>query len=374
MRLCTTRPLAPRTWTVELRPQPQGPLLVCPHCSSVPETLQGRSARSAALAHLARHARRSLLLPHLRTCQCHEGGCRWHPRHRGCAGPLLLVLSRELGGRLWRLADACTACAGAMPDASVVPETTLIAPHRAANPATARSRSRRPLSDWTDRTLVRDMLSFLASSLAPCSPQARLLALQCALRSTPSGRVRLPAGLIRAMALPQPDAAWQELEEMRWIRQSVHDSLVDSAQLTDPLIGAPGRKARARAADWALRTHQSRPVRSGTAAVRLATLALAAHGAPDRSDGTAEIDQLARASGLSVTELLNVMRLLSTTGGISHWSLSSTSDDLTWSMRPRRPAAPGNDQGPRAQNVVAPPRPCPADHDASVSTETSSIL
>lgn len=348
MRLCTTRPPAPRTWTVELRPRPQGPLLVCPQCSSVPDTLHGRSARSAALAHLARHARRSLLPPYLRTCQCHERGCRWHPRHRGCAGPLLLVLSRERGGRLWRLSDACTACAGAMPDASVVPETTLIAAHRTTihAPAPARSQSiRRPLSDWRDRALVRDMLSFLASSLAPCSPQARLLALQCALRSTPPGRVRLPAGLIRAMAVPQAAAAWQELEEMRWIRQSVHDSPVGSAQLTDPLIGAPGRKARARAADWALRTHQSRPVRAGTPAVRLVTLALATHGAPDRTVGIAEIDQLARASGLSVPELLNVMRLLSAAGGISHWSLDPTTDDLTWTMGPHLPAVSGNDQG-----------------------------
>ncbi|MFE5974377.1 hypothetical protein ACFQ64_19725 [Streptomyces sp. NPDC056460] len=236
-----------------------------------------------------------------------------------------------------------------MHDASVVPETTLVAAHRAAISATtpARSRSsRRILSNWTDRTLVRDMLSFLASSLAPCSPQARLLALQCALRSSPAGRVRLPAGLVRAMAVPQAGAAWQELEEMRWIRHNVHASPLGSAQLTDPLIGAPGRKARARAADWALRTHQSRPVRADTPAVRLVTLALATRGAPDRADGIVEIDQLARASGLSVSELLDVIQLLSRTGNISRWSLDPATDDLIWTMGPHLPAAPGNDQGP----------------------------
>jgi hypothetical protein len=350
MRLCTTRPPAPRTWTVELRPRPQGPLLVCPQCSSVPETLHGRSARSAALAHLARHARRSLLPPYLRTCQCHERGCRWHPRHRGCTGPLLLVLSRERGGRLWRLADVCTACAGAMPDASVVPETTLIAAPRttapAPTPSPARSRRSRPTpTDWTDRALVRDMLSFLASSLAPCSPQARLLALQCALRSTLHGQVRIPAGLIRAMALPQAAAAWRELEEMRWVRQSARDSPVGSAQLTDPLIGAPGRKTRARAADWVLRTHRSRPARADTPAARLVALALAVHGAPGGAGGIAEIDQLARASGLSVPELLSVMRLLSATGAIGRWSLDPATDDLTWTMGPHVPAAPSSGQG-----------------------------
>ncbi|GGT26565.1 hypothetical protein GCM10010222_80470 [Streptomyces tanashiensis] len=187
------------------------------------------------------------------------------------------------------------------------------------------------------------MLSFLASSLAPCSPQARLLALQCALRSTPPGWVRIPSGLIRAMALPQAVAAWQELEEMRWIRQSVHDSPVGSAQLTDPLIGAPGRKARARAADWALRAHQSHPVRAGAPAVRLVALALAAHGAPDRADSIAEIGQVARASGLSVGELLDAMESLSASGSIGYWSLDPVTEDLTWTMSSPLPAAPTSD-------------------------------
>ncbi|WP_146610539.1 MULTISPECIES: hypothetical protein [unclassified Streptomyces] len=206
MRPCTTRPPASRTWTVELRPQPQGPRLVCAQCGLTPKTLQGRTARSAALAHLARHARLSLLPQHLRTCQCHERGCRWHPRHRGCDGPLLLVLSREHGGRLWRLADSCTACARAMKDACIVPDTTLTMPpaaRRANRPVTA---GRRPagLQD-VDRSLVRNMLSHLATSLpAGISPQARLVALQCVLRATPDGRVRLPAGLIRGMGLSSP--------------------------------------------------------------------------------------------------------------------------------------------------------------------------
>ncbi|MFJ3540460.1 hypothetical protein ACIPQA_34085 [Streptomyces sp. NPDC090109] len=189
------------------------------------------------------------------------------------------------------------------------------------------------------------MLSFLASSLGPCSPQARLLALQCALRSTPHGQVRIPAGLIRAMALPQAAAAWRELEELHWLRQSVRNSPIVSAQLTDPLIGALGRKTRARAADWALRTHHSRPVRAGAPAVRLVTLALAAYGAPDRTDGIAEIDQLARASGLSKPGLLSIVRLLSATGGIGCWSLDHATDDLTWTLSPHVPAAPSNDQG-----------------------------
>jgi hypothetical protein len=63
----------------------------------------------------------------LRICQCRERGCRWHPRHRGCAGPVLLVLTREHGGRIRRPAYACAACAGATPHAAVVPDTVLCA-------------------------------------------------------------------------------------------------------------------------------------------------------------------------------------------------------------------------------------------------------
>lgn len=61
-------------------------------------------------------------------CQCHEHGCHWHPRHHGCAGPIRLLLAREHGGRLWRLADACSACATATAQAAVVPDTVLVGP------------------------------------------------------------------------------------------------------------------------------------------------------------------------------------------------------------------------------------------------------
>lgn len=125
MRLHTTCPATPRAWTVELRSHPSGLVLVCQHCTHGSRQITAPSARSAALAHLARHARGHLLPPHLRTCQCHERGCPWHARHRGCAGPIRLLLAREHGGRRWRLTDACTACAAATAHAAVVPDTVL---------------------------------------------------------------------------------------------------------------------------------------------------------------------------------------------------------------------------------------------------------
>lgn len=125
MRLCTATTQVPRTWTVELRPQQGGPVLLCPQCAPGALPLPGTSSRSAALAHLAGHARGNALPAHLRTCRCQERGCRWHPRHRGCGGPVLLVLARERNGRIWRLTDACATCARATAHAAVVPDSVL---------------------------------------------------------------------------------------------------------------------------------------------------------------------------------------------------------------------------------------------------------
>jgi hypothetical protein len=68
MRLSGTHAATRRIWTVELRPQPGGPTLTCPHCAAYNPRPQAASARSAALTHLARHARADALPAHLRTC------------------------------------------------------------------------------------------------------------------------------------------------------------------------------------------------------------------------------------------------------------------------------------------------------------------
>lgn len=329
MRLCTTHLAAPRTWTVELRPQqPRGTLLVCAQCSE-PKTLQGGAVRSEALAHLARHARYSLLPEHLRTCQCHECGCRWHPRHRGCSGPLLLVLSRELGGRLWRLADVCAACTAAMKDASVVP-TTALTGNRIPLPTAGRRRPPAPTSGQ-ERGLVRDMLSYLASSLSsPVGAEGRLLALQCALRSGRLGDVSIPAGLTRGMGREYAASAWPQLEAAAWLRRVPCEGTAVVAQLTDPLTGMPGLRARARAADWALRTARGHRLAGLPAGTRLAAVALQAHTHPDSLSDTADAHQLARACVCSVHELLQELRRLVAHQVLSGWTLDGLSDDLTW--------------------------------------------
>ncbi|MFE6904055.1 hypothetical protein ACFVFJ_45880 [Streptomyces sp. NPDC057717] len=332
MRLCTASRTVPRTWTVELRPQRCGPELVCPRCRPVTASAKGgATARSAVLAHLARHARLDALPVHLRTCQCHERGCRWHPRHRGCSGPIVLALAREQGGRLWRLADVCTACAGATKHAAIVPEPQLAAApssHKAEQP------TRSGTEDPSARIHVRDMLSYLAVALpSPTGPQARLLALQCALRADDRGRTQLPPGLLRGMHLHDEDMWWHELEQAHWLHRPPPSSADRAtAQLLDAtlLSPRPGRRGRARAADWALRTANAPALRNQGSGLQLAAVTLAVHVSPGTTSGTADAGQVARSCGLTGGQLITALKQLATTGVLTAWTLDATMDDLAW--------------------------------------------
>ncbi|WP_251070837.1 hypothetical protein [Streptomyces sp. ISL-96] len=337
-------PPVPRTWTVELRPQQHGPVLYCPICSSGGQTVRVTAARPAALAHLARHARRDVLPAHLRTCQCQERGCRWHPRHRGCSGPVLLVLTRERGGRIWRLADVCAACASATPHAAVVPDTVLIAtqkqhPRTPSDPGQVQ-RKRRQLGP-SEQIRVQEMLSYLASALPPSAgAEARLLAVQCALRANTAGRVQLPDGLLRSMRLAHEPTLWHELEAMHWLRRESQSAAEPhrtgiSVQLLDIAIlaQAPGRPERHRAADWAARTASCVAARRLPATARLTKLALAAYLGPESLQGVAEADRVRRACGLSLHALFATLDQLVTTGAVATWALCPATEDLHWELR-----------------------------------------
>ncbi|MFE5028312.1 hypothetical protein ACFRAO_34700 [Streptomyces sp. NPDC056656] len=351
MRLCTANRTVPRTWTVELRPQRWGPELVCPRCRPATTPAKGgTTARSAVLAHLARHARLDALPVHLRTCQCHERGCRWHPRHRGCSGPIVLALAREQGGRLWRLADVCTACAGSTNHAAVVPEPQLAtapSPHQQPKPLT-----RNGAEDPGVRIHVRDMLSYLAATLpCPTCPQARLLALQCALRTYKHGRTHLPLGLLRGMHLHVEGAWWHELEQARWLHRprpsSGHGATV---QLLDAtlLSRGPGRLSRARAADWALRMASTPALRDqSSAGLQLTAVVLAAHTSPGAAHATADAGQVARSCGLIDGQLVTALEQLTAAGALSAWTLDATMDDLAWQ------ATQALDRASARQNTLA---------------------
>lgn len=338
MRPRFAHPEVRRTWTVELRPQPGGPVLVCQHCAHSGRLLNGLSARAELLAHLALHARRAPLPTHLRTCQCHERGCCWHRRHRGCQGPIGLLLARERGGRIWRLSDTCRACAAATDEAAVIPETNLTVEVSASERKTANRRRRRPKGP-DSQTRVREMLSYLASALPPDTGAAsRLIALQCALRMSVAGQVRLPLGLLRSLRLGNATDPFHELAQARWLRTVPTVPHVVAVQLLDPGLFThhPARPDRLRAADWALR--RACCIRTDSAPLpRLVALCLAARCAPGDVQGTAEPEQVARECGIPPSSLLAVLDQLIGEEILRSWSAGQPFDDLCWMlMQPLR--------------------------------------
>ncbi|MFD5536308.1 hypothetical protein ACFWIJ_00240 [Streptomyces sp. NPDC127079] len=326
MRLAGAHTHVRRIWTVELRPQAGGPSLLCPHCTVPAPSLEASSARSAALAHLAHHARADALPPHLRTCQCRERGCCWHPRHRGCAGPVLLALTRDRSGRTWRLADTCAACTAVTSHTAIVPDT-LCSPH----PANTSARTRRPRTDDEHRPRVREMLTYLASTL-PCvtSPAARLLALQCALRSDRHGHVRLPAGLLRGMRLHRRPELWQELAHSGWLDLPDPRTAILQVRLLDdtPLDQAPSLSARRRAAHWALQPSPLAATAAQAPAQRLAALALAASTTP--SHPSPDLATLARLCGHSPQQTGELLDQLVARRTLATWSHRRDTDEVRW--------------------------------------------
>lgn len=303
-----------------------------------------RPARSAALEHLAGHARRDVLPSYLRTCQCHERGCRWHPRHRGCAGPVRLLLARERGGRLWRLADACTACASVTVQAAMVPETLLRATVMSADGLSHRCK-RQPKGPG-DQVRVREMLSYLAATLSGhTGAAARLLAVQCALRMDSGGRVRLPTGVLRSLRLDRDPLPWSELEQARWLRRmpTVPGS-ANGVAVAQVLAGVwfaqrPARPDRRRAAGWALRMASGGRVGAGDPTLRLTALWLAAHTDASASRGCTEMDRIAHECGLAPEVVFRALDRLATSlvsrsvafdSGDLYWELLSKGDERQW--------------------------------------------
>ncbi|MEV6946792.1 hypothetical protein AB0N07_33455 [Streptomyces sp. NPDC051172] len=316
-----------RIWTVELRPQAGGPALVCPSCTARSFPLRASSARSAALAHLACHVRVDALPAHLRSCQCRLRGCVWHPRHRGCAGRVLLALTRDRSGRAWRLADTCAACAAATSHTAVVPDT-LLSPRRSAASAPARPRVH---GDEPHR--VREMLTHLASTLGcVASPAARLLALQCALRADTRAHVRLPAGLLRGMRMRQNREVWLELAHAGWLELPDVRALPWQVRLLDAtaLDQAPGRRARCRAADWALRPAPL-VLPATTPALRLTALVLAAH-TDVRPEHSITMYILTRLCGHSPQQTGELLDRLVTTHTLRTWHHNRETDEVFWQL------------------------------------------
>ncbi|MGY5118013.1 hypothetical protein ACWC2H_19455, partial [Streptomyces sp. 900105755] len=261
---------------------------------------------------------------------------RWHPRHRGCAGPVLLALTQGRGGRAWRLADACAACAAATSHTAVVPDTQLGSPRSPAPPVPARGPHRLGAEE---HLRVRETLTYLAAALPQfTSPAARLLAVQCTLRADARGHTRLPAGLLRGMRLRGRREIWEELAHGAWLRcpdlrpTQVEVELLDATVLDQ----VPGRRARCRAAHWALRPAPLYVPAASPPALRLVTLILAAH-TTDRAAGRLDMDVLTHLSGHSRQQTTELLGRLVAVRALAAWRQSRDTDEVLW--EPLRPHA-----------------------------------
>ncbi|MGW0573751.1 hypothetical protein [Streptomyces tauricus] len=180
-----------------------------------------------------------------------------------------------------------------------------------------------------------EILNYLAVALPPdVSPDALLLALQCALRMKSRMRVELPAGVLRSLRIDAADAC-RELEQARWLsllegpgEAGIAAELRDATLLAQP----PARPDRRRAADWALRT--GCPARIGTAELlpRLLGVYLTAHSDPMSRAGQREVDQVVRECGTPEQLLPGFLDQLTEKGVLERWRICPDAEDAHWTL------------------------------------------
>ncbi|WP_262388131.1 hypothetical protein [Streptomyces parvus] len=221
-----------------------------------------------------------------------------------------------------------------------MPDTVLATTSPAASVKRIRQRQRRRAPHGpSEQVRVREMLSYLAAALpARTSAAARLLALQCALRSTSAGKVNIPAGLIRGMRIGSEPSAFTELEAAGWLRSPSGPTQAGiSVELLDTAVRmqAPARADRARAANWILRICQMGEIRLLGASPRLLALALAAHPLDETGTSAAEQEVLARMCGIPLQELAPLLDMLVATCFLRSWAHSAVPEDLHWELARR---------------------------------------
>ncbi|MEW2435938.1 hypothetical protein AB0952_17535 [Streptomyces caniferus] len=185
------------------------------------------------------------------------------------------------------------------------------------------------------------MLSYLAAALpAETDAAARLLALQGALRATGSGRLHLPAGLLRSLRLNQQPSLWQGLEQAGWLIRlpagvtgapcGVTAQLLDATVLTQ----TPRRQDRTHAADKALRLTSCRALRNLPASDQLTALALATHLSPGSKQGAIEADRITRVCAVPPGALAATLDRLVAARATEWWSYDPGTEDITWALSP----------------------------------------
>lgn len=178
------------------------------------------------------------------------------------------------------------------------------------------------------------MLNYLAATLPTgTGAEARLMALQFALRMNNKAQAKIPRGVLRSLRLGAAPQGWDELLQAGWLLRLPPKGPALEVQLLDTtlLTQHPARPDRLRAADWALRT-ACRP-RDGLAPLPLlATLCLAAHSAPGEDNGTAKAELLARECGTSLRGLTVTLDHLTTKQVLRSWHTGATPEDLCWTL------------------------------------------
>jgi hypothetical protein len=176
------------------------------------------------------------------------------------------------------------------------------------------------------------MLAYLATVLPRyCSPTARLLALQCALRANCHGEASLPHGLLRGVRLHRHTELWEELEYTGWLQRAVGCGPMQ-VRLFDPAVLTQShRPQRARAAHWALHPLYRPAPRALPGAVQLAALTVAAHTRPDGT-GTAEMDLLMYLCGLTSHQLDGLFDQLVASCVITSWRRAPQEAEIAWQL------------------------------------------
>ncbi|MGW2748092.1 hypothetical protein [Streptomyces sp. NPDC001450] len=296
--MTSTAPLG-RHWLVRLDPygKPAAGVSVirCVGTGCVPDPTRYRDpvlARTQALAHVRAHVAQIDSLRENARCRCCHEGCTWHTQQRvECSGPINLVLIPDRLGRMWILAETCTACARAVPRIKVIrgpqpspPSPVRPAPHRrsATGRASTPAPSARDGAPDRDRALncplcvqeqdssapaaeknerigpegkevtegpdnwpvpesfgpsLDEALRYLEAVQAGRSPEGRLLALVCALRVRREGLFRMVSDDLGPSRLDIPMWAVDELNDCRWID-------LDPDDVHAAVRGAPAAEGR----------------------------------------------------------------------------------------------------------------------------------
>ncbi|MFK0181660.1 hypothetical protein ACIQVR_37515 [Streptomyces xanthochromogenes] len=251
-------------------------------------------ARTKAMEHVRHHIAQAGPPNAQARCRCRHEGCSWHAAAAVvCTQAIALVLIPDRVGRLWVIAETCTACAAAVPRSKVLrfaspstfpaPQTTAGGPPPVLAPGPRRNSNNKALlgqrqaadrerahncqicaaealptppkpaaedgfgafssvphgwvvpSGFGDHLL--NVLRHLKTARAGHTPEGRLLAVLTSLRAGPGGRFKLISDDLRADRMNLPEWALEELIDSDWI-----DCSLD--QVRAAVRGAPAAECR----------------------------------------------------------------------------------------------------------------------------------